>query len=227
MSSLVGGVRWGSEQLDSPVLHPEAATLRGTERSQPGADTRRWAAAHLASPEACCCHSRQLRLALRELAAGCLATRLLHTEPATHVCRTLAVAPTNCIRTQSCTPPCTHTCTLAHISRCCTPVRAHTCTPSHRLAHTRAYTYACTITHIGDGHTRAHTHKPLSDWTQAHPQPLPTQRPSFNPSCKAPDLPGSAQAPLSAKPFLTAPCKAWLLSGPHDVFLAEPLAMAS
>lgn len=147
-------VESGGGQRSWTHLHPEAAALRGTERSQPGADTRRWAAVHLASPEACCCHSRQLRLALRELAAGCLATRLLHTEPATHVCSTLAVAPTHCTSTQSCMPPCTHTCTHTHTV-------AHLCMHKHARHHTGLHAHV--HTHMRANHTprrwaRAHTH---------------------------------------------------------------------
>lgn len=85
------GVRWRAEELNSEVLcHCPAARGRGMvggpDAAQPAQSCHlEGAAVHLAPPGACCCHSRELKLALRALATGCLATWLLNTEPATHV----------------------------------------------------------------------------------------------------------------------------------------------
>lgn len=53
----------------------------------PGAETQREAAIHFVCPSACCCPSRQLPLALKDLAAGYLATWLLIPDPTTCIHR--------------------------------------------------------------------------------------------------------------------------------------------
>lgn len=45
----------------------------------------REAAAPFASPEGCCCHSEQLKMAHQDLATGCLATRFLCADSTTHM----------------------------------------------------------------------------------------------------------------------------------------------
>lgn len=59
-----------------PALYLEAAMLWAQDGMAILKPKREEAAAHLVSPEACCCHSRQLKLALQDLAAGWLPSNL-------------------------------------------------------------------------------------------------------------------------------------------------------
>lgn len=95
---------------------------------------RREAAAHFASPEACGCHSMQLKLALKDLATGSLATGFSTLiPPHTHE-HTFTRA---------------HICTQLHTHRsACVYSHVHAVTRAHAVTHSHRCTVMCTCSHM-------------------------------------------------------------------------------
>ena len=115
----------GDREADLGGLGPSPADRGRTLPREPGwSQDAEGATAHLASPRACRCHTRWLRLALGDLATGCLATWLLNADPITHT------------HAQSHMHTCAHAC-------------IHTCTNTRAYTHTcvnQLHTQICTCT---------------------------------------------------------------------------------
>ena len=133
--------------------------------SHPEAKSWREEAAHFSFSQGFRCHSRQLKLAVQHLAAGCLATWLFNTDPATHTCAYTCAA----------TYPHEFTCTHVNTHIC---ARVATQLPNDMYMHTHAL--ICTLVHL---HVYIHVHvqtKPSFWADSASPsRPLPTWSPSF------------------------------------------------
>ena len=172
-------------------------------------------AAHLASPRACHCHARWLRLALGDLATGCLATWLLNTDPITHTCTVTHEHVCTCLHTH------THAYTWAYTYTHMSQLHAQICTC------TRVYLHIYSVGTHAHTHTHTHTHTHCNPTIPGRLIPsgsFPTQSPPliFSPKpCPTCLAPGShLQEVLPDSPH--ANCS---LLGPHDViFLPKSLA---
>ena len=144
---------------------------------------------HLASPRACRCHARWLRLALGDLATGCLATWLLNTDPITHTCTVTHEHVCTCLHTH------THAYTWAYTYTHMSQLHAQICTC------TQVYLHIYSVgTHT---HTHTHTATPPSQEGSSPPDLSPHRAlPSSFPQSPVP--PALPQAPISKKSFLTA-----------------------
>ena len=120
----------GDREADLVGLGPSPADGGRTLPREPGwSQDAEGATAHLASPRAPHCHTRWLRLALGDLATGCLATWLLNADPITHTHAQshMHTGAHACIHTCTNTRAYTHTCMnqLHAQIRTCTQVCLH------------------------------------------------------------------------------------------------------